>query len=352
MPGGRGNVGARSWFQDAFGFAELSFEETQRRFQIDGNILVSHANGAQFHVGSFEHLSLAELQARCTDFSDTQDLGGLTFDNITGNARSLHLDIRNAGAVFQVASQFNCLEMKEPGARPENGVTGYYNDATQGPACALACPAATVYRNYLVNDGRGQCGSHQIDGLSLVGRLVQNSKEKYWKMQNGYCLPLDSGSIGRLSKRIASSAALGAEVCSSVQVGIHWDTEVKGGSHRVCQVFCSAVPVAYAKSTKSTDWADFACVILDAAYEATLAVAACLSKERGARVKVYLTTVGGGAFGNRSLWIVSALEKALQRVLIVLWKAAGDLEEVPIQHRTKAIMSTPIRRSLPCYHLH
>jgi hypothetical protein len=31
---------------------------------------------------------------------------------------------------------------------PEDGVTMYAADPTQGPACALACAAGSVYRNY------------------------------------------------------------------------------------------------------------------------------------------------------------------------------------------------------------
>jgi hypothetical protein len=31
---------------------------------------------------------------------------------------------------------------------PEHGVTVYAGDPTQGPACALACAAGSVYRNY------------------------------------------------------------------------------------------------------------------------------------------------------------------------------------------------------------
>jgi hypothetical protein len=48
--------------------------------------------------------------------------------------------------VFQVASQFNVLEMVSPDVGPEAGVTGYQHDRTQGPACAMSCPAATVFR--------------------------------------------------------------------------------------------------------------------------------------------------------------------------------------------------------------
>jgi len=110
---------------------------------------------------------------------------------------------------------------------------------------------------------------------------------------------------------------------SAMRIGVHWDTEVarsrsksskEEGSipHRVCQCFCSAVPVAYAKGTNSKDWAPLATAVLSSAYEATLSVATILARQRQSRVKVFLTSVGGGAFGNRSTWIVHALTRALQ----------------------------------------
>ena len=37
----------------------------------------------------------------------------------------------------------------------------------------------------------------------------------------------------------------------------------------------------------------------------------------GARVLVFLTALGGGAFGNRSLWIKDALDRALVRVQVI-----------------------------------
>jgi hypothetical protein len=104
------------------------------------------------------HSNLAqvlELRDRLTTalrdpaFHVDDDLGSLTFCNMVGDAMELILDRRNAGSVFQVASQFNCLEMVNPTRTPEDGITSYCYDKTQGPACAIACPAATLYRNYL-----------------------------------------------------------------------------------------------------------------------------------------------------------------------------------------------------------
>lgn len=312
MPGAKGFVDSPSWFEERFGFKETTYEATRKRFEFADGVLTSTGNGSKFYVGPFETPSLDELRARLVGGLACPSAGSLSFKNITGAAKTLHLDPKNEGAIFQVASQFNCLEMNEPGARPEDGVTRYYCDATQGPACALSCPAATVYRNYLVNEGRGQAGKAQIDCLEGVGELLENGKNRYWKMVNGYCMPDAPGGIAKASKRIASDAAFAERARGALRVGVHWDTEVKGGSHRVCQVFSSALPIAYAKSVRSNDWAPLASAVLDASFEATLAVGAVLARQRGTRVTVFLTAVGGGAFGNRSMWIVQAMDRALR----------------------------------------
>ena len=61
----------------------------------------------------------------------------------TGDVLELHALPENEGALFQAASQFNCLEMGTPSAVPEDGVRIYATDNTQGPACALACACRT-----------------------------------------------------------------------------------------------------------------------------------------------------------------------------------------------------------------
>lgn len=77
----------------------------------------------------------------------------------------MHIDSANARALFQVASQFNLLEMVSPNRTPEQGVGIYDFDLTQGPACAVAAGAGTIYRNYfvLVNGQIGQSTANQLD---------------------------------------------------------------------------------------------------------------------------------------------------------------------------------------------
>jgi len=53
-------------------------------------------------------------------------------------------------------------------------------------------------------------------------------------------------------------------------------------------------------------------LILDAAYEATQAAAFVNAGRTGNRV-VYLTLLGGGVFGNRDHWIITAIKQAFHQ---------------------------------------
>ena len=82
---------------------------------------------------------------------------------------------------------------------PEHGVTRYQHDHTQGPACAIAAGAATIYRNYFapVGGGHGQTKNRQFDGLADLGNALSSALgqpvQALWKMQNGYALCTPAG---------------------------------------------------------------------------------------------------------------------------------------------------------------
>jgi hypothetical protein len=165
----------------------------------------------------------------------------------------MHQRPENAGALFQVASQFNLLEMVSPGVTPEQGVTRYEQDHTQGPACAIACGAATIYRNYFAPvDGRqGQTETRQFDGLYEVGVSLSCATGRtvgsLWDMKNGYALCSRAG-LDAISQHIE---ALGGDDVDALAAsfGLHRNIEVTDapGERRpsVSQAFCSALPVAY-----------------------------------------------------------------------------------------------------------
>eukprot|EP00759_Apiculatamorpha_spiralis_P020586 PhF_6_TR25859/c0_g1_i1/m.36550 len=318
-------MAGKTWFSKAFGFLESdNYAENCAQFTFDEStfILTSLPNGHQFYVGPFETPSIAELRSRLASLPSTSpaegapSLGTLEFSEMVGDIRELHLRAKYNNAVVMVASQFNALEMVGPGVTPEKGITNYLKDQTQGPACALACPAATVFRNYKYNGvGQGGGEKHQIHNMKDVEQLL--APTKYWKTQNGYVLPLTATAMKELGHRMETEAGLSDKIVENIRVGLHWSTQVgteELATQRVCQVFCSALPCSYCHLTKVLkDWTQFACAVLEASYDAVFAAAAIKSVQERTRITVLITKIGLGAFGNSAAWVRPAIDKACAR---------------------------------------
>jgi hypothetical protein len=177
------------WFTKLTGFSERSPEEVRECIEVREGQLTSQVNGLTYQCGRLEIVSLSELRKRVAPMGGRS--GNLTISELVGDAKALHADVGNAGCVFQVASQFNLLEMVSPSVTPEQGIGIYESDPTQGPACAIACGAGTIYRNYFVglNGQIGQSETNQVDCLADVGNALGNNDNRLWKMRNGYALP-------------------------------------------------------------------------------------------------------------------------------------------------------------------
>ncbi len=302
-----------TWFERLTGFRETSPEEVRRRIRVEGPRMTSLANGRVMTCGTLETPSLADLRRRAEAVAHFP--GRLRLHEVVADVRALHQAPANAGALFQVASQFNLLEMVGPSVTPEQGVGRYENDNTQGPACAVAAGAGTIYRNYFVPlpEGPGQTEKHQIDCLADLGEALGNTDQQLWTMRNGYVLATREG-LEAITERLAGmSEAKRDALRGRLRVGIQWHTQVTlgGCTHTVTQVYTSALPVAYSREP-STLWEPFARLVLEAAYEATLCAAVLNAAETG-NPRTYLTLLGGGAFGNDQRWIADGLVRALRR---------------------------------------
>ncbi len=339
-----------TWFERLTGFPEADYAATRARLAVEGRELVSRVDGRRHGIGALELPSLAELRGRAADAGCTG--GGTRLRVVVGDVRAMHRDPVHAGATFQVASQFNLLEMTGPEVTPEHGVTRYASDPTQGPACAIAAGAATVYRNYFapVGDGVGQTRDRQLDALADLGAALSAALGRpvasLWSMRNGYALCTRDG-LAAIDAHLASLDEPGLDALRArLRIGAHRDVEVTdvgpedaaqaravhaglahagpaGVAHAglartdprgavrpvVSQAFCSALPVAYSGLPQGA-WARFARLVLEAAYEATLLEAA-LNAHRGASRTVLLTRLGGGAFGNDDAWIDAAIVRAM-----------------------------------------
>src|SRR5689334_17138687 len=147
-----------TWFEGLTGFREVTPEKVRENIALEDDMMKSRVNGRVMRCGRLETPSLAELRERIR--GSEYPAGKISVREVVASVQSLHEDELNAGSVFQVASQFNLLEMISPNTTPEAGVGIYQNDHTQGPACAIAAGAGTIFRNYLANVN-GQIGQSE-----------------------------------------------------------------------------------------------------------------------------------------------------------------------------------------------
>jgi hypothetical protein len=308
------------WFEILTGFRETDYDDTRAKLKVEGTRLRSLVNDKDYGIGDLELVPLQSLRERVKSAGVLP--GRLKVSGVTGDVRHMHRSPENTGALFQVASQFNLLEMVSPTVTPEQGVARYQNDHTQGPACAIAAGAATIYRNYFapVGGSNGQTTERQFDGLADLGGTLAAALNQpinnLWEMKNGYALCTRAG-LDSIADHLGSLQPEQLDILrGKLCVGIHRDVEVTDteGERRplVSQAFCSALPVAYIRVPPS-HWEAFASLVLEAAYEATMS-AALLNAKRGASNVVLLTQLGGGAFGNHDDWIHAAMRRSLEKM--------------------------------------
>lgn len=272
-------IDRRQWFKHLFGFEEgLDPIAVRENFILEGGVLTSIQNGMHYRVGTFATPTLAQLRQEAA--SAMMDRG-VTLEHVaTRDVFELHSDPRYAGATFMAASQFNCLEFPGPDTIPEDGVTKYIYDGTQGPACALAAAPATVVRNYLVPVGlqTGQSVDAQLNNLEEV--LSSLKAQDLVRVRNGYTHS-DDERLGAINTKLADERA--RELAKEqLRVGVHSEVEVpwatgrprfelapEGARQTVSQVFCSALSCSYS-SGESVNWEPLARLVLSASYEATL----------------------------------------------------------------------------------
>ncbi len=290
------------------------------------------AGGRSYAAGRFEVASLDELRAR---IAARPGAGG-------GRARLAVLhgvhprtDIgtlqatATPGTLFQVASQFNCLEA--PGARIVP-VHAYPSDPTQGPRASVSAFPATLVRHYRAPSTDGT-RFEQTDHQHL--KLLDDAfGPQLAKVRAGYLQMHDVHRPDELARVLAENVGL-------IRVGVHDDVEVvfghdwggpvpAGSAQRIAQVFTSTLALgAYARGGDPAVALAICRPLLRAAYLGTLLAAIDLGQQR-----VVLTLIGGGVFGNpiAEIWhailgAVAEIEPLLSRDLDVIVNCRSDLTD-------------------------
>lgn len=147
--------------------------------------------------------------------------------------------------------------------------------------------------------------------IADIGAALGNSESILWEMRNGYALATQSGLVEIGQRLRAAGEDELDKLRQLLRIGIQWNTQVtlNDSKHLISQVYCSALPVAYSNHPSNL-WAEFARLVLEASYEATICTA-ILNSIRNGNNRVFLTLLGGGAFGNQNDWIVGGLRRAL-----------------------------------------
>lgn len=130
------------WFKDLTGFQEESPENVKSNLIVENDYFISLANSKKFTFGKLEIPSLEELRNQNPQINNYN--GKIRVSEIVADVKNLHNLAENENALFQVASQFNLLEMINPNITPEMGIDRYEFDRTQGPICAMSCGAETI----------------------------------------------------------------------------------------------------------------------------------------------------------------------------------------------------------------
>jgi hypothetical protein len=119
-----------SWFTKLFGFKEATgnmsaMARTKACFEFDraSGRLKSKENGTVFDAGLFELPSLQQLREG-VNLGEAREKfpGRVKVSELVASVCTLHRDPQNQLALFQAASQFNCLEFASMGGRPEHGI--------------------------------------------------------------------------------------------------------------------------------------------------------------------------------------------------------------------------------------
>lgn len=318
------------------------------RFNAAGAATI-YAAGRRYQGGLFETPRLCELQSQALAARERAGRPATRLSLWVFDGVSLLTDIGALQAtaapssLFQVASQFNCLEST---GRFVSAVADYLHDPTQGPRASISAFPGALVRHYAAPAPDGSRFVQTTDGpqVELLADLCNAAPGNAApgdaapaRVRSGYLSAQD------IAEPLAFARAL-EEQFMAVRVGVHdgievvlgaeWDGGVDAAPHRTIAQVCTSTLAAGmygGLDVGDSVWLQICRQLQRAAYLGTLLAAAALGKER-----VVLTLIGGGVFANpipliweAIRWAMGRLRPMLHRDLTVVVNGRNISEQVP-----------------------
>jgi len=313
------------WFQNVTGTTEKEFRLDMGKYMklVDGKIEFHHPNGEKIRAGHFQLLRLGDMMANIESRGkNVKPYPHFEIVTRLDNASLRFVDVshiqalpENNGALFQVASNFNGTEAQTELQDPdsENFTTKYIYDKTQGPAASISAGGAAVSRVYGVwmkdkpdkPDEWAQTEKRQVNFLEAL--------PEHFPVTNGYVTCKDPNPRFPVKQW--------KKLLGMYQIGFHQSVQVTSGyrfadtrhkNQTIDQCFCAAMNLQQggtgARNKGLPDGEIKAQFLLDAAYHGTYLTALTHKKQQ-----LFLTMIGGGAFGNDKAWIFDSIFYAHQK---------------------------------------
>ena len=305
------------FFQDVIQMNEKAWRENKdlikKSITQDAHKIfyLKNKNGETFQAGAYELYSLGKLR-QATKSLKSNKRG--TFSVIDGLAKEF-VDIgclqskpENRDAVFQVASNFNGLETTE--AKADVGkqfLERYIEDKTQGPAASISAAPGLILRNYYYN------WNPQTSPFTWR----QTTKSSLNLLEDISDLTMTRGGYVKFDKVVKKKKYPKEEDLEKMKILYHHSIQVTHGcmfSDKIHYKINDPDQIVNQVLVAAADWRtnknyindqaalDWAYTLIQLAFEGTLRIAALKKKK-----KVFLTLVGGGAFGNPVEWIIDVL---------------------------------------------
>jgi hypothetical protein len=265
------------------------------------------AAGRSYAAGRFTTPTLGELRARVA--ARARAGGRLLLTILRGVHPRADIGTLQAtappGTLFQVASQFNCLEAPGPRIVP---VRAYVTDPTQGPRASVSAFPGTFLRHYHAPDpDGGRFVQSDARCLNLLGEVAGGAVAE---VRSGYLRATQVKDLGALAEALVERfdrVRVGVHDGVEVVLGHDWGGAVPAAAPRIAQVFTSTMDLGgHRRADGEAALATARRQLLRAAYLGTLLAALDLGSEA-----VVLTLIGGGVFANPQGDIWDALHWAL-----------------------------------------